>query len=385
MSWDHLSSKALMHIAPDRTFVWNDVQKHEASEMHGLRLDSIVVTGAQCYDQWFDKRPARSREEFCRVVGLDPSKPFVLYVCSAMSPVPNPVEPVFVKEWIQAVRASGDPALRNAGVLVRPHPERVREWSGVTLDGFDNVVVHGRTPIDSDAKADYFDSLYYTSAVVGLCTSVFLEAAIVGRPVLTMLLPAYRMHQDDMTHFRYLLNVEGGVLVTAHDIPSHLEQLAAALKDADGRDGRNRRFVTAFIRPRGLDVSATPVFVEAVEELARTGHRVAAPPSPEAAPAVARGLLAVSATRVGQWLLMDAIDTERAKSERERSASKKRLLDGRAAYRDQELRNRDDIIRATRHERKSKEWRKWRRGLSARKQVARLKGGVKHLIGARHE
>ena len=30
MSWDHLSSKALVHIAPDATIVWNDVQKQEA-------------------------------------------------------------------------------------------------------------------------------------------------------------------------------------------------------------------------------------------------------------------------------------------------------------------------------------------------------------------
>ena len=36
MSWDHLSSKALLHIAPDGTIVWNDVQKREAIEMHGM-------------------------------------------------------------------------------------------------------------------------------------------------------------------------------------------------------------------------------------------------------------------------------------------------------------------------------------------------------------
>ena len=43
-----------------------------------------------------------------------------------MSPVPDPVEPFFVKEWITALRASGDPALRDAGILIRPHPERMR-------------------------------------------------------------------------------------------------------------------------------------------------------------------------------------------------------------------------------------------------------------------
>ena len=127
MSWDHLSSKAPLHIAPDMTIVWNEVQKREAVEMHGLPAESIAVTGAQCYDQWFDRRPSRTREEFCRDVGLDPSRPFVLYVCSAMSPVPTPLEPQFVKDWVAALRTSGDPMLRDAGVLIRPHPERVKE------------------------------------------------------------------------------------------------------------------------------------------------------------------------------------------------------------------------------------------------------------------
>jgi hypothetical protein len=212
MSWDHLSSKALLHIPPELTVVWNDVQKREAVEMHGIAPDRIAVTGAQCYDQWFERQPSRSREEFCRDAGLDPHRPFVLYVCSTMSPVPDPVEPVFVKRWVEALRASADPMLQTAGVLVRPHPERTKEWAGVSLDGFDNVVMRGRNPIDAAAKAEYFDSLYHSAAVVGLCTTAFIEAGIVGRPVLTLQLPEYQIHQEGMAHFRYLLDVEGGLL-----------------------------------------------------------------------------------------------------------------------------------------------------------------------------
>jgi len=396
MSWDHLSSKALVHIAPDRTIVWNDVQKREASEMHGLAADSIVVTGAQCYDQWFDKRPARSREEFCGAVGLDPSEPFVLYVCSAMSPVPNPVEPVFVKEWIEAVRASSDPMLRTAGVLVRPHPERVREWSGVSLDNCDNVVARGRTPIDSDAKADYFDSLYYSTAVVGLCTSVFLEAAIVGRPVLTLLLSAYRMHQDGMAHFRYLLTVEGGLLHTAPDMAAHLTQLAGAMKNEGARDERNRRFVTAFVRPQGLAVPATPRFVDAVERLAQGGRR---PLDAELTrPSFLQGVvrrLAIAGTRgIGAWLLMDSFDEQRASSEREREQQKRAVLGERAARWEAERRQRDEKLRLKQAQRETKarqqtkkerkqQWRRWRYALGTSGPVARLKGGLRLLTGTR--
>src|SRR6185437_6945977 len=70
-SWDNLSSKQLLRELPDRVVVWNDVQRREAREIHGVPDDRIVVTGAQGFDLWFDWRP-RPREEFAARVGLDP-------------------------------------------------------------------------------------------------------------------------------------------------------------------------------------------------------------------------------------------------------------------------------------------------------------------------
>jgi hypothetical protein len=385
MSWDHLSSKSLLHIHPDLTLVWNETQRREAVEMHAIARDRVAITGAQCYDQWFSRSPELSREEFCRTVGLPADRPFVLYVCSAMSPSPDPVEPVFVKRWAEALKASADPVLREVGILVRPHPERLKEWNGVSLDGLENVVVCGRNPIDRAAKAEYFDSLYHSSAVAGVCTSAFLEAAIVGRPVLTMLLPEFRIHQEGMAHFRYLMQIEDGLLEAAPTLDAHLQQLSAAITAPAGRGERAARFLKAFVRPRGLDCPATPVFVEQVERLANAGRR--APDPMLAGSTMARAFMervAVSAhTRLGSWLLMDLIDEERARSEQESDRYKQDIEQKRLAYRESKQHKREAIIRATEGERRGKQWRKWRRGLSARKQVARLKGGVKQLIGAR--
>ena len=189
-SWDHLSGKALLRTVPDRIFLWNETQKREAIDWHGMPADRIVVTGAQCYDQWFGRRPARDRESFCRAVGLDPERPILLYVCSVMTP--DPTESRFVLRWIEEVRKSADPRLRHAGILVRPHPERMDEWEGVSLERFGNAALYGRNPTSPDAQADYFDSLFHSHAVIGLVTSAFLEAAIVGRPVHTLLLPSSR-------------------------------------------------------------------------------------------------------------------------------------------------------------------------------------------------
>jgi hypothetical protein len=302
MSWDHLSSKALLHVAPDAVLVWNEVQRQEAVEMHGLPASRVVVTGAQCYDQWFGRTPERDRAAFCRAIGLRHDRPFVLWVHSALSPTPEPPEPVLVQRWIEALRASTDPSLRDVGVLVRAHPERMKEWAGVDLTRYDNVAFHGGNPIDAERKQDYFDSLFYSGAVVGLVTTAFVEAAVVGRPVMTVMLPEYRAHQEEMIHFRYLQTVAGGVLHAAPDLPTHLSQLARAIASTE-RDERNRRFVAAFVRPAGLDVPATPAFVTALESAARIP--VAATTRSPWYQGAAVTLASWSDTAAGRWLMND--------------------------------------------------------------------------------
>ena len=83
-SWDHLSSKALIREVPDRVLVWNDIQRAEAKRFHGVPSSRVVVTGAQCFDRWFDRRPSRDRAAFCAAMGLPADRPFVMYVGSAL-------------------------------------------------------------------------------------------------------------------------------------------------------------------------------------------------------------------------------------------------------------------------------------------------------------
>ena len=60
-SWDHLSSKALLREPPDRVLVWNHTQRDEAIQVHRMPAARVVVTGAQCFDHWFTRRPVRTR------------------------------------------------------------------------------------------------------------------------------------------------------------------------------------------------------------------------------------------------------------------------------------------------------------------------------------
>jgi hypothetical protein len=269
-SWDHLSSKALIRVVPDKVIVWNHVQRAEAERFHDIPADTVVVTGAQCFDQWFDRQPARDRTAFCRRVGLPPDRPFILYVCSALFKN-SPSEAAFVGRWLSAIRQSPHAALRNAAVLVRPHPQRLDEWQAderAALEAAGNSALWGSNPIDQDSRADYFDSMYHAAAVVGLNTSALVEAAIVDRPVFTILLPEFRDNQEGTFHFHHLLTVGDGFLHVSRSIEEHATQVAASLSGQADRS--NRAFVEQFIRPHGLTVAASPVFADAVETLART-------------------------------------------------------------------------------------------------------------------
>jgi hypothetical protein len=263
-SWDNLTSKGSMRVLPDSVIVWNEAQTREAVVLHGVAPDRVHVTGAQLFDRWFTTRPSRSREEFCRAAGLDPAKPFLLYVGSSVFIAPDEVP--FAERWLATLRAAADPAVATAGALIRPHPANARQWHTFDTAAFDNVTVWppiGTDPTSPGFKEDYFDSLYYSAGVVGINTSAQLEAAIVGRPVFTVRSPEFAHAQDGTLHFRHLVE-DGGVVHVAATLEEHVRQVAAFAAGADAWAARNRAFVERFIRPHGIAAPATPRFVDAV-------------------------------------------------------------------------------------------------------------------------
>jgi hypothetical protein len=372
-SWDHLSSKALLRLVPDRVLLWNETQSQEAIRWHGIPAERIAVTGAQCYDQWFGRAPARDRGAFCTAVGLDPRRPVLLYVCSVMTP--NPYESRFVQRWIAEIRNSPDPRLRDAGILVRPHPERMEEWAGVSLERFGNTALYGSNPVSPQAQDDYFDSLYHSHAVTGLVTSAFLEAAVVGRSVHTLLLPEFEMYQEGVQHFRYLMQVEGGLLKATRSLADHLAELSDTLSRPVERDDRNVRFLRAFVRPAGLDVPATPAFVEAVESIGASAPRPA-----EAPGLLHRGLQplvrAVARSAEEGWLRAplrdgseEAIDRSRARKAAQKQAA--------SEDRERRVAAKRQFLATRRRHRQREQWVGARR-----KQLARIKGRLKGLVGS---
>lgn len=261
-SWDNLTNKGLMRVHPDRVLVWNDTQKQEAIELHGARPDTVVVTGAARFDDFFARTVASSREAFFAAFGLDPSRPMLLFLGSSQLTGPNEME--LVRRWAESLRASDDPVLRACGILVRPHPALKDSWTSVDLSDLGNAGVS--LHVSRKADQELFDSLYHAHAAVGLNTSAMLEAAIVGRPVYTLIIPGFDEGQVGTMHFRYLVEAYGGLATVAHSFQEHHRQVTAALSGSSAQP--SRRFVEGFLRPRGVERPVSPILAVEIERAA---------------------------------------------------------------------------------------------------------------------
>jgi hypothetical protein len=280
-SWDNLTNKGLIRGEPDLVTVWNEHQREEAVRLHRQSPERVVATGAQSYDHWFAWEPQRDRKAFCAEVGLDARRPFVLFLGS--SPFIAPSEVPFVRRWIAALRESPEPAVRGLGVLVRPHPQNGPQWADADVGDLGDVAVWpraGADPVDRASRDDFHDSIHHCHAVVGINTSALIESAIVGRPVFTVLDGDFAETQGGTLHFAHLQRAGGGLLKEARTLDEHVAQIAASLRDDDGFQARNDRFLEAFVRPHGLGRPAAPILADAIERAARDGSRPQRPAVP---------------------------------------------------------------------------------------------------------
>ena len=148
-------------------------------------------------------------------------------------------------------------------------------------------------------------SLFYSAAIVGINTSAMIEAAILERPVLSLLTPDFAGTQAGTVHFRYLLPENGGFLRVAASFAEHIDQLAAVLRAPQETAAQLRGFVDTFIRPHGRAAASTPLLADALERAGRL------PVQPERETSSTRALraLLLPCVVVASWFLRP-VDTE---------------------------------------------------------------------------
>lgn len=276
-SWDNLSTKGSIHVLPDRVFVWNDLQKREARELHNVPASHIHVTGAARFDRFYAMKPATHRNEFYKLLGFNQSFPLITYLCSSKFVAEE--EFSFIKMWLDNIRHSSDKLTKNANVLVKSHPDIKTTWHATNQQRvqWDKI---GRVMLSSPFEDEsvkvvgtsfsghqlLYDSLHHSAVAVGLNTSAEIEAGILGTPVYTIHGSGLLAEgQSDTLHFHYLLKKNGGFVEEASSFDEHNAQLTTAL--AGKIDLKQIQQRTAdFVRPKGINTPATKLLVRGIEK-----------------------------------------------------------------------------------------------------------------------
>jgi hypothetical protein len=261
-SWDNLTTKGLFQVVPDVVLAWNQAQFEEATQIHEVPPEQVVITGAPRFDEWFTAdRLGLEREVFFKQAGLDPKKPYVLYLGSSANIAQD--ETWLVQELVAGLRASPVPELAHMQVLVRPHPANVKIYEQLALE---NVVVwpKGRNAIDTDKFLQgFYNSLHHSVATVGINTTGMIDAIINDIPGITLMTEHYQKTQMEAVHFRQLL--KANVLEVTRSLPECLAAIDRIRQGGDLKQADRQRFVLDYIRPRGLDRPAGEVAARAIE------------------------------------------------------------------------------------------------------------------------
>jgi hypothetical protein len=179
---DDVARGGLALALPDCIAVWNSAQRREAKEL-GLPILRTVVIGAHLWTDVLDVRETRPRDEWCRRLGIDPSRRVMV-----VGPVGEdaPARQRWLTEWNAARAASSDAGVRGAATVVVIGPG---VWPAVAteieLRGAEAVIAAGADFADQcDAASRLHQALACADAVVAGDDGLALEGLARALPVI---------------------------------------------------------------------------------------------------------------------------------------------------------------------------------------------------------
>lgn len=266
-SWDNPSTKRAMSGQPDWLLVWGPQTKFHAMKYLGMQEERVVCFGAAQFDLY--RNPPRvDRYEFCRRHDIDPKARILLYAGSSKG-----TDEFSHLRMLDDAIESGQ--LGHTIVVYRPHPwgdggiggSRIidHEWRNVrieqTMRGYLELVKTGSSGITTPDYRDTHDLLSSVDALVSPLSTIIIEGALHGKPVLCFLpeednKSSHYARALPLTHFDDFF-AEPRFLVAKGEeaLVSSVRTLLNVVGDADFAQalrGACEHFVSSFDQPFGV-------------------------------------------------------------------------------------------------------------------------------------
>ncbi|HBT81638.1 hypothetical protein A2757_00565 [Candidatus Giovannonibacteria bacterium RIFCSPHIGHO2_01_FULL_48_47] len=199
LSWDNFYGKTFLLVKPDWLFLHTDFIKEQAEKFGDFSRERTTVVGIPQYDRYFRKTGLKTREEFFKEIGADPSRKLILYGFSGKAGLD--IEFDIVDILAEAVKKKE--LSEEVNVLIRPYPrydfpqEKISAMK--TRYGFlaTPAVFHvgsGKGDWEFDEKSINFllNSLAHADLVISMYSTFFIEAAIFDKPLVAVAFDGYQ-------------------------------------------------------------------------------------------------------------------------------------------------------------------------------------------------
>lgn len=188
-NWDQASSKGPMTVMPDHVFVWSEFIKKDFCEIHHFPAERVHPIGVLQFDTYFQGNQPLSREEFCKLHGINPSSKIVLYAYG-QPPGVKSCDPI-MNEVLDIV---GDNRLKFPCHLIFrasprvPFPAALREHSGVSVQyplGHEAPDGLGWIPSPEEDRMR-LSTLFHSDVVINIFSTMCLDALCMRKPVINL-------------------------------------------------------------------------------------------------------------------------------------------------------------------------------------------------------
>jgi hypothetical protein len=186
-SWDNPSTKSLAYAFPDWLLVWGEQTRRHAVRYMGIPAERVVALGAPQLDPLRRHDVAALRSVHRARNGLGADEAVILYAASS-------ARTGDFESLLQLERAIGDGRVPPCRVLYRVYPGKRHDVARVRAHPWRFVVVQSEAassdePESPRLRADRavegkLGALAAADAVISPLSTILLEAAMLGRPVL---------------------------------------------------------------------------------------------------------------------------------------------------------------------------------------------------------
>lgn len=208
-SWDHLP-KRYRPLHPDILLVNTSTQKIEAVTYQSYSEHSVKIVGVPYYDAFVHTEYIKTREIFCKEIGLDPDKKIIFFSSEGIY---TPDDKDIAEILHAGVRNNmyGTPTQ----LFVRPYPAQDSEHAkfdflndekDVYVDWIDNHLKRGGGdewyPLFDDV-IHFMNIMYHCDVIINTYSSISIEAAYFNRQPIGINFDGYKTRPWDMSVKRF--------------------------------------------------------------------------------------------------------------------------------------------------------------------------------------